>query len=96
MLKKHKEFTGIVVSDKMDKTITVRIDSYKKDPLYGKRVRVSTKLHAHDEKNEAHMGDTVTIFETRPISKLKKFCLKEINAKAVTRETVAKVVGEAV
>jgi small subunit ribosomal protein S17 len=78
----RKVYTGIVVSDKMDKTITVVVDTYKKSPLYGKRVKVSKKFHAHDEEGLAHVGDTVVIMETRPLSKLKRFRLLEVVAKA--------------
>ena len=79
---KRKSYTGIVVSDKMDKTITVEINTYKKDRLYGKRVKVSKKFHAHDEEGLANIGDTVTIMETRPLSKTKRFRLLTIVAKA--------------
>ncbi|MDX9690818.1 MAG: 30S ribosomal protein S17 [Acholeplasmataceae bacterium] len=78
----RKVYTGIVVSDKMDKTITVVVDTYKKSPLYGKRVKVSKKFHVHDEEGLAGMGDTVTIMETRPLSKTKRFRLLEVVAKA--------------
>ncbi len=78
----RKIYTGTVVSDKMDKTITVVVDTYKKDPLYGKRVKVSKKFHVHDEEGLAGMGDTVTIMETRPLSKTKRFRLVEVVAKA--------------
>lgn len=78
----RKVFTGIVVSDKMDKTITVEVNTYKKDRLYGKRVKVSKKFHAHDEKGLAGIGDTVIIQETRPLSKTKRFRLVEVVAKA--------------
>jgi small subunit ribosomal protein S17 len=78
----RKIYTGIVVSDKMDKTITVVVDTYKKSPLYGKRVKVSKKFHVHDEEGLAGMGDTVTIMETRPLSKTKRFRLVEVVAKA--------------
>ncbi|AUD62271.1 30S ribosomal protein S17 [Tenericutes bacterium MO-XQ] len=80
--KQRKVYTGIVVSDKMDKTITVVVDTYKKDPLYGKRVKVSKKFHAHDEEGLAGIGDKVTIMETRPLSKTKRFRLLEVVAKA--------------
>ena len=63
-----RELVGKVVSDKTDKTITVLVETYKKDPLYGKRVKYSKKYAAHDEKNEAKTGDKVRIVETRPIS----------------------------
>ena len=80
--KQRKVYTGTVVSDKMDKTITVIVDTYKKAPLYGKRVKVSKKFHAHDEEGLAQIGDTVTIMETRPLSKTKRFRLLEVVAKA--------------
>ena len=76
----RKVYTGKVVSDKMDKTITVVVDTYKKHPLYGKRVKQSKKFHVHDEASVAKIGDTVTIIETRPISKLKRFRLLEVVA----------------
>lgn len=78
----RKIYTGTVVSDKMDKTITVVVDTYKKDPLYGKRVKVSKKFHVHDEEGLAGIGDRVTIMETRPLSKTKRFRLIEVIAKA--------------
>ncbi|HAX02287.1 MAG: 30S ribosomal protein S17 [Tenericutes bacterium GWC2_34_14] len=78
----RKIYTGTVVSDKMDKTITVVVDTYKKDALYGKRVKVSKKFHVHDEEGLAGIGDTVTIMETRPLSKTKRFRLLEVVAKA--------------
>ena len=73
--KKVRTLTGKVVSDKMDKTITVLIERRVKHPLYGKIVKRSTKLHAHDENNECRMGDVVTIKETRPLSKNKSLNL---------------------
>ena len=79
----RKTYTGKVVSDKMDKTITVVIESYKKHSLYGKRLNVSKKMHAHDELNEAKIGDLVRITETRPLSKSKRFRLVEVIDKAV-------------
>lgn len=81
-VRKH-ELIGKVVSDKCDKTITVLVETYGKHPLYGKRVKHSKKYTAHDEKNEAKIGDKVCIVETRPISKTKKFKLVEIIEKAV-------------
>ena len=78
----RKVYTGTVVSDKMDKTITVVVDTYKKSPLYGKRVKVSKKFHVHDEEGLANIGDQVTIMETRPLSKTKRFRLLEVVAKA--------------
>ena len=83
MEKRRKELVGKVVSDKNDKTITVVVETYKKDPLYGKRVKYSKKYAAHDPKNLASVGDTVRIVETRPLSKTKYFYLKEIVEKAV-------------
>lgn len=78
-----RELLGTVVSDKCDKTITVLVETYKKDPLYGKRVKYSKKYAAHDEKNEAKNGDKVRIVETRPLSKRKRYRLVEIVEKAV-------------
>ena len=83
MEKARHELVGKVVSDKNDKTITVLVETYKKDPLYGKRVKSSKKYAAHDEKNEAKIGDTVRIAETRPLSKNKHFRLVEIVEKAI-------------
>lgn len=80
----RKVYTGTVVSTKMDKTITVAIDSYRKDRLYGKRVKQTAKFHAHDENNEANVGDIVKIMETRPLSATKKFRLIEIVEKKVS------------
>ncbi len=74
----RKTFTGVVVSDKMDKTITVAVDHYVKDRIYGKRVKKTTKLYAHDEENTAKVGDTVKIMETRPLSKNKRFRLVSV------------------
>lgn len=78
----RKVFTGTVVSDKNDKTITVLVTTYKKHPLYSKRVISSKKFRAHDEKNEAHTGDVVKITESRPLSKTKRFRLIEIVEKS--------------
>jgi len=74
--------TGKVVSDKMDKTVTVMIERRVKHPIYGKFVKRSTKLHAHDEKNECQIGDTVTIRECRPMSKSKSWTLVSIDERA--------------
>ena len=76
--KTERVLTGRVVSNKMDKTITVNIESKIKHPLYGKFVKQSTKLHAHDEDNQCSEGDLVTIKECRPLSKKKKFQLVDI------------------
>ena len=79
----RKELVGKVVSSKNNKTITVVVETYKKDPLYGKRVKYSKKYAVHDETNKAQVGDTVRIVETRPLSKTKYFYLKEIIEEAV-------------
>lgn len=78
----RKEKTGTVVSNKMDKSITVRVDRRVKHPVYGKFQRKSTKFMAHDEKNQCGIGDTVKIMETKPLSKLKRWRLVEILEKA--------------
>lgn len=75
--------SGRVISDKMDKSITVLIERRVKHPIYHKYVKRSTKLHAHDENNECKMGDLVTICETRPISKSKSWSLVKIEENAV-------------
>ena len=74
----RKTRTGLVSSNKMDKTITVAVERKVKHPLYGKFLKKTTKFHAHDEKNECNIGDTVKIMETRPISKLKRWRLVEV------------------
>ena len=79
----RKVYQGRVFSDKSDKTITVEISTYKTHARYGKRVRYSKKLTAHDENNEAKTGDLVQIMETRPLSKTKRFRLIKIVEKAV-------------
>ena len=76
--------TGQVVSDKMDRTITVLVERKVKHPLYGKFIKRSTKLHAHDENNECHTGDMVTIQQCRPISKSKSWKLVEVTVKAAS------------
>jgi small subunit ribosomal protein S17 len=73
---------GIVVSDKADKTITVRIDTARRHRRYDKIVRTSQTLHAHDEANDAHIGDTVTVREARPLSRLKRWRLIEVLERA--------------
>ena len=83
MEKRTQELVGKVVSSTSNKTITVLVETYKKDNLYGKRVKYSKKYAAHDEKNEASVGDTVRIAETRPLSKTKHFRLVEIVEKAI-------------
>ena len=74
----RKTRTGIVTSNKMAKTITVAIERKVKHPIYGKFVKKSTKFHAHDEKDECSIGDTVKIMETRPLSKTKRWRLVEV------------------
>ena len=71
--------TGVVVSNKMDKTITVKVERQVKHPVYGKYIRRSTKLHAHDENNECKVGDRVTVKASRPISKMKTWVLASID-----------------
>lgn len=75
---KRKSRVGIVVSDKMDKTIVVQIVRKAKHPLYGKTVKITKKYKAHDEQNEAKIGDKVMITETRPLSKDKRWRLVQI------------------
>jgi small subunit ribosomal protein S17 len=74
----RKERMGVVFSNKMDKSITVAVKWKEKHPIYGKFVNKTKKYHAHDEKNECNIGDTVRIMETRPLSKLKRWRLTEI------------------
>ena len=73
---------GVVVSDKMDKTIVIAAKFKEKHPIYGKFVQKTKKYHAHDEKNEAHVGDTVQVMETRPLSRTKRWRLVQIVEKA--------------
>jgi len=74
----RKVYQGKVHSDKMDKTITVVVERLVRHPVYEKFIRRRTKMHAHDEKNEAHIGDTVEITATRPRSKMKRFRLSKV------------------
>ncbi len=78
----RKERTGVVTSNKMDKSITVAIKWKEKHPIYGKFVNKTKKYHAHDEKNECNIGDTVSIMETRPLSKTKRWRLVQIIERA--------------
>ena len=78
----HKTFTGVVVSAKMDKTIVVAVRDNVRHPLYNKIVKKTYKLKAHDEKNDAKIGDTVRVMETRPLSKDKRWRLVEIMERA--------------
>jgi small subunit ribosomal protein S17 len=73
---------GTVTSNKMDKTIVVQIHTYKVHPIYKKRYRVSKKFYAHDEKNQYQIGDEVTIYEIRPLSKLKRWSVEAPQAEA--------------
>ena len=79
----RKVYVGKVVSDKCDKTITVLVETYRRHPLYGKRVKYSKKFTAHDEQNIAKEGDIVSICETRPLSATKRFRLVKVLQEAV-------------
>jgi small subunit ribosomal protein S17 len=79
---RRKVRTGVVVSEKMDKTVLVRIDRKVRHPLYKKTLARSNKLAAHDENNDAHLGDTVRVMETRPMSKTKRWRIVEIVERA--------------
>lgn len=78
----RKERIGVVVSNKMDKSITIAVNRKVKHPIYGKFIQKTTKLMAHDEKNDCGIGDTVKIMETRPLSKNKRWRLVEIIERA--------------
>ncbi|MBA3532418.1 MAG: 30S ribosomal protein S17 [Ardenticatenales bacterium] len=78
MREQRKQLDGVVVSDKMDKTIVVRVERVTRHPLYGKVLKKSKKFQAHDENNEAREGDRVRILESKPFSKTKKWILLEI------------------
>ncbi len=80
---KRTELIGTVVSACNDKTITVLVETYRKHPLYGKRVKYSKKYAAHDEKNIAKVGDTVRLLSTRPLSKTKRYELVEVITESV-------------
>ncbi|NLB49623.1 MAG: 30S ribosomal protein S17 [Erysipelotrichia bacterium] len=80
---KRNTTQGVVFSNKNDKTIVVLVETHKKHTKYGKRVKYRKKYYVHDEKNEAKVGDTVTIMGTRPLSKMKRFRLVSIDKKAV-------------
>ena len=75
---KRKVRTGVVISDKADKTVIVKVERLIPHPLYGKGVKITKKLHAHDENNEYKVGDKVRIMETRPISKTKRWRVVEL------------------
>jgi len=74
--------TGVVVSDRMEKTITVKVERRLKHPVYGKIMRRSSKVHAHDERNTCKVGDTVTVVECRPLSKSKTWMLQSVDGRA--------------
>lgn len=78
----RKTRIGIVSSDSREKTVTVKVERKLKHPIYGKFVKHTKKFHAHDETNNAHVGDTVLIMETRPLSKLKRWRLVEVIERA--------------
>ncbi len=78
----RREFVGVVTSDKGDKSITVRVDKQKLHPRYKKVMRMSKKLHAHDERNDAHEGDKVRVMACRPMSKTKTWRLVEVLERA--------------
>ncbi|MCE5177691.1 MAG: 30S ribosomal protein S17 [Porphyromonadaceae bacterium] len=78
----RKERIGVVFSDKMDKTVTVAVKWKEKHPIYGKFVSKTKKFHAHDEQNDCHIGDTVRIMETRPLSKSKRWRVIEVIERA--------------
>ena len=93
---RRKELIGKVVSSKMNKTIVVSVTRTKSHPLYGRVISADKKFYAHDEKNEAHVGDFVRLEETRPLSKLKRWRLKEIIRKtALLPETTVTEANEA-
>ena len=79
---RRKVRTGVVVSDAMDKTVVVRISTAFRHPMYGKTVRRSSRFNAHDEANDAHVGDTVRIMETRPLSRTKRWRVIEVLERA--------------
>jgi small subunit ribosomal protein S17 len=87
MEKKHKTRVGRVVSNKMDKTVVVTVETLRHHPLYKKTIRKAVKFKAHDEKNECRLGDTVKIIETRPLSKEKRWRVAEI----ITKREVVEV-----
>ena len=88
----HKELIGTVVSNKMQKTIVVEVTRKKAHPMYGRVISIRKKFYAHDEKNEARVGDVVRLEETRPLSKLKRWKLIEVVRKAaLVAETAAEL-----
>ena len=91
----RKTIVGTVVSDKMDKTIVVEVTNVVSHPLYKKQIKKTVKFKAHDENNEAHIGDRVRIVETRPLSKTKSFKLDVIEEKARGRVELKEGIEEA-
>jgi small subunit ribosomal protein S17 len=89
MRERRKTLVGTVTSDKMDKTVVVTVQRTTRHPLYGKIVKVSKKYKAHDENNEAKLGDTVRICECRPISKDKSYFVQEILERGVVVDDIA-------
>src|SRR3977135_4232675 len=87
--KHHKELIGTVVSNKMQKTIVVEVTRKKAHPMYKRVIAIRKKFYAHDEKNESHIGDVVRIEESRPLSRLKRWTLKEIVRKTTLVPEVA-------
>jgi small subunit ribosomal protein S17 len=92
MRERRKTLVGTVISDKMDKTVVVSVERVTRHPLYGKTVKSNKKYKAHDEKNEAKMGDTVRICECRPISKDKSFFVQEILERGVVVDEIVEPV----
>jgi small subunit ribosomal protein S17 len=86
---RRKQVVGEVISNRMNKTIVVEVTRKKSHPLYGRVISIGKKFYAHDEKNEAHVGDVVRLEETRPLSKLKRWRLKEIIRKTALVPDVA-------
>ena|SRR3989442_5109924 len=86
---RRKEVVGYVVSNGMHKTIVVKVTRQKSHPFYGRVIAINKKFYAHDEKNECHVGDVVRIEETRPLSKLKRWKLKDVLRKAALVPEVA-------
>ncbi len=84
MRERRKALVGVVTSDKMQKTVVVQIERVTRHPLYGKVIKVHKKYKAHDESNDAKVGDIVRIRECRPMSKDKKFFVEEVTKRAVT------------
>ena len=90
----RRAIQGVVVSDKNDKTIVVLVETHKRHPKYGKRVKYAKKYYAHDENNTAKVGDTVTIMETRPLSATKRFRLVSVDKTAVEASVTEEVKEE--